>query len=151
VADLPTLFHELIRFETELWDEVDAELRRRHDLPLSKFEPLKVIAGTPSCRVHDVAGALALTSGGTSKLIDSLESAGLCKRAPNPDDRRSSIIELTPLGRRTLTRAEKTFDRTLADLFAAVPARTLDVFTTSTIRLRAAIAPARDSRREGLS
>src|ERR1700679_1786630 len=92
--DLFTLFNELIRFEAELWDAVDAELRAKHNLPLSKFEPMRVIANTSECRVYDVAVALSLTTGGTSKLIDTLESARLCERAPNPRDRRSSLLKL---------------------------------------------------------
>jgi hypothetical protein len=46
--------------------------------------------------VFDIAEELSLTVGGTSKLVDRIEAAGHCVRRANPDDRRSSIIELTP-------------------------------------------------------
>jgi MarR family transcriptional regulator, organic hydroperoxide resistance regulator len=100
MEDLKQLFSDLIRFETDLWNAIDARLRAEHNLPLLKFEPMQVIAGRPSCRAYDIAGALSLTTGGVSKLVDSIEASGYCKRRPNPDDRRSSIIELTPAGRR---------------------------------------------------
>jgi len=34
-VDLATLFSDLVRLETELWDRVDHRLRTDHDLPLS--------------------------------------------------------------------------------------------------------------------
>ena len=139
MEDLKQLFSDLIRFETELWNAIDARLRAEHDLPLHKFEPMQIIASRPNCRVYDIAEALSLTTGGVSKLIDAIEASGYCKRRPNPDDRRSSIIELTPAGRKALARATKTFERELElRLRSSVPARTLAQFSSSMTALRAA-------------
>jgi DNA-binding MarR family transcriptional regulator len=107
--DLGSLFSDLIRLETGLWALVEARLRRDHDLALSWFEPMQVIDSTPDCRVIDIADALSITIGGTSKLVDRIENAGWCERSPNPDDGRSSTIELTRAGRRLLTAARRTF------------------------------------------
>ena len=106
--DLASTFSDLIRLETELWYLVDARLRRDHDLALSWFEPMHVIDSTPNCRVIDIAEALSITIGGTSKLVDRIENAGWCKRSANPDDGRSSTIELTRAGERLLTAAQST-------------------------------------------
>ena len=107
--DLPSVFSDLIRLETEIWNLVEARLRRDHDLPLTWFEPMQVIDLTPSCRVIDISKALSITVGGASKLVDRIESAGLCERKPNPGDGRSSTIRLTRSGRRMLTAALRTF------------------------------------------
>lgn len=109
VPDLASLFSDLIRLETELWDAVEARLRRDHDLALTWFETMQVIDRTPRCRVIDIAKALSITVGGASKLVDRIENAGLCKRSSNPDDGRSSTIGLTRAGRRLLTAALPTF------------------------------------------
>jgi DNA-binding MarR family transcriptional regulator len=141
MEDLKQLFSDLIRFETELWNAIDARLRAEHDLPLHKLEPMQIIASRPNCRVYDIAGALSLTTGGVSKLVDSLEASGYCNRRPNPDDRRSSMIELTPAGRKALAQATKTFERELElRLRSSVPARTLAQFSSSMRALRAASA-----------
>jgi MarR family transcriptional regulator, organic hydroperoxide resistance regulator len=138
VRDLKLLFSELIRYETELWNAVDARLRAAHDLPLSRFEPMQVIAKRDRCRVYDIAEALSLTTGGTSKIVDAIEASGYCRRRPNPSDRRSSVIELTPAGRRLLTRATKTFEAELESrLGAALPARSLQQFGVTLATLRA--------------
>ena len=91
MADLKVLFNELIRLEIELWDAVDKRLRTDCDLPLSRFEPMQVIARYPECRVQDIAHELAITVGGVSKLVDRIEASGHCRRRANPKDRRSSI------------------------------------------------------------
>jgi DNA-binding MarR family transcriptional regulator len=139
VSALQQLFSDLIRFETELWDAIDARLRVEHGLPLHKFEPMQIIARTPNCRVLDIAGALSLTTGGVSKLVDAIEATGHCARRPNPDDRRSSIIELTDRGHQALDNATQTFEAELQRrLGAAVPDRALAQFSTTLRRLRAA-------------
>jgi len=98
---------------------------------------MQIIASTPDCRVYDIAGALSLTTGGVSKLVDSIEASGYCKRRPNPGDRRSSIIELTPAGRKVLARATKTFGSELElRLRSALPDRALKQFTSSLNALR---------------
>ena len=138
MSDLKKLFNELVRFEVETWNAIDARLRVEHDLPLSRFEPMRVIASTKNCRVYDIAGALSLTTGGTSKLVDTIEAAGHCQRRPNPDDRRSSIIELTPAGKRLVTKATKTFDNELESRIGSVLGdRSLTQLTTTLIKLRA--------------
>ena len=107
--DAATLFSDLIRFETELWNVVAARLRSEHQLELTWFEPMQVIAGEPDCRVQDVVEALSITVGGASKLVDRIEAAGFCRRRENPADRRSSFIDLTPKGRHLLAAASRTF------------------------------------------
>jgi len=137
MPDLKKLFNELVRFETEIWDSIDARLRAEHGLPLSRFEPMRVIASCSDCRVYDIAAALSLTTGGTSKLVDGIEAAGHCRRKPNPGDRRSSIIELTPAGKRLLAKATKTFEDELEGRLGAVlPDRSLHQLTTTLVKLR---------------
>jgi DNA-binding MarR family transcriptional regulator len=55
----------------------------------------------PSYRLRpsEFADALMLTSSGTTKRLDRLEQAGLIARAPDPDDRRGTLITLTAAGR----------------------------------------------------
>jgi DNA-binding MarR family transcriptional regulator len=110
---LQTVFSVLIRFETELWNAVDARPRADCDLPLSRFAPMQVVARHGGCRVHDIADELSMTVGGTSKLVDRIEASGYCTRSPNPGDRRSSIIELTPAGKAVLARATAVFEEEL--------------------------------------
>jgi MarR family transcriptional regulator, organic hydroperoxide resistance regulator len=139
VSDLRGLFNDIIRFEIELWNAVDARLKSEFNLSLTHFEPMSVIDRLPRCRVYDIANELGITTGGTSKLVDRIEASGYCRRLPNPDDRRSSLLELTPEGRRIFAEAGVAFDEELQRwLGAAVPERTLRQFASTLTRLRAA-------------
>jgi MarR family transcriptional regulator, organic hydroperoxide resistance regulator len=142
VSNLRRLFNDIIRFEIELWNAVDARLKRDFDLPLTHFEPMSVMDGRPGCRVYDIAGELGITTGGASKLVDRIEASGYCRRLPNPADRRSSLLELTPAGRRIFAEAGAAFDEELERwLGRAVPERTLRQFAATLARLRSANQP----------
>jgi len=139
MSDLRRLFNDLIRFEIEIWNAIDARLKSDFGLPLTHFEPMSVIDRRPACRVYDIARELGITTGGTSKLVDRIEASGYCRRRPNPADRRSSLLELTPGGKQMLEAAGVAFDEELQRwLAAAVPERTLRQFATTLTRLRAA-------------
>jgi len=141
VTDLRRLFNDIVRFEIEIWNAVDARLKSEFNLPLTHFEPMSVIDRIPGCRVYDIASELGITTGGTSKLIDRIEANGYCRRLPNPADRRSSLLELTPEGQRLLAAARVAFDEELQRLLGrAVPERTLRQFAATLTRLRAADA-----------
>lgn len=144
--DLVSLFSDLIRLETELWDLVDARLRRHHALALSWFEPMHVIDSTPGCRVIDIAEALSITIGGTSKLVDRIENADWCERSPNPDDGRSSTIQLTRAGRRLLTAARRTLtDELGARLGEPLSTSELQRFAKTIHKLRTSIHEQREA------
>jgi len=144
MADLKTIFSELIRLGADVWNAVDARLRSEHDLQLTWFEPMQVMSRSTACRVFDIAEELSITPGGTSKLVDRIEAAGLCRRIANPDDRRSHLIELTPAGRRLLAEATRTFEDELQTrLGPVVGARSLDQFGATLMKLRAANRPVR--------
>jgi DNA-binding MarR family transcriptional regulator len=139
VPDLRRLFNEIIRFEIELWNAVEARLKAEFNLPLTHFEPMSVMDRLGPCRVYDIASELRITTGGASKLVDRIEASGYCRRRPNPADRRSSLLELTPAGRRILADAGTAVDDELERrLGAPLPERTIRQFATTLNRLRAA-------------
>ncbi len=112
---------DFIRLEIALWDRIDARLKHAHDLPLAFFEALYFIGHSRdgSLRVGDLARALRVTVGGTSKLVDRIERAGLIRREPDGDDRRASRVALTDAGRHKLADASKTYEAELATVLDA--------------------------------
>jgi DNA-binding MarR family transcriptional regulator len=112
----------LIRLEIALWDRVNARLQDSHELPLAFFEPLHVISRevARSMRVGDLARSLRITVGGTSKLVDRMDEAGLIAREPDPADRRASRVALTTAGKRKLNAAVKSYEAEVAAILAGV-------------------------------
>ena len=85
--------------------------RRAPARPRTAVEPLRAAAGhrpAPDLSNPDIADDLVISVGGTSNLVDRIETAGLCHRLANPDDGRSSLIELTQAGRELLAVASRT-------------------------------------------
>jgi len=147
VTDLTALFTDLVRLETRLYNVLDARLKAEHDLPLGQFEFLRVIAARGNARVYDLAHDIAITVGATSKAVDRLESAGRCRRTANPNDRRSSLVELTPEGQRVLAAAAPTVEAELNTWVGSVlPAANLEQLATmlSMLRQRAESDPRTD-------
>jgi len=52
----------------------------------------------------DLFEALMISSGGMTNRLDRLEKAGLIARAPNPNDRRGTLVSLTPQGLELMNR-----------------------------------------------
>jgi DNA-binding MarR family transcriptional regulator len=71
-------------------------------------------------RVGDLARALRVTVGGTSKLVDRIERGGLIAREPDPDDRRASRVALTVAGKRKLTAAARTYEAEVASILGVL-------------------------------
>jgi DNA-binding MarR family transcriptional regulator len=139
-TDLPLFFDQLVRFQIELWNAVDARLGADCELSLGQFLPLRVIGGRAGCRVQDIAEELAITVGGTSKVVDRLVSAGLCVRGANPEDKRSSLITLTPAGERALAAGAASLEAELGKRVGSVlPADAVRALTGSLTDLRTAI------------
>jgi DNA-binding MarR family transcriptional regulator len=76
---------------------------------------------------QDVADRLGVDRTTMVALIDELQTKGLVQRHPHPDDRRRNVVELTPVGKQTLTRAVAANDEAerefLSGLAAADAAR----------------------------
>lgn len=76
------------------------QLLRPHDLNLSRFELLLVLAFTrsgelPTMRLRDV---LMIHGSSVTYLVNRLEEAGLIERDDDPRDRRVSLVRITPAG-----------------------------------------------------
>jgi MarR family transcriptional regulator, organic hydroperoxide resistance regulator len=119
MAEARRLLSELEQTAALLAAAVGARLQRDTGLPFVLFEPMAVIAGRDQCRINDLAADLGISSGGASKLVDRLELEGYCRRLPNPRDRRSSLLELTPAGSALLPAAERVVEARLDDVLAS--------------------------------
>lgn len=55
----------------------------------------------------ELATALAIDPPNATVIVDELQSLGLVKRRPHPDDRRAKLVEATPKGRELARRADE--------------------------------------------
>ncbi|WP_413805759.1 MarR family winged helix-turn-helix transcriptional regulator [Streptomyces sp. OE57] len=73
------------------------------------FEVLLILgrAGGPGMSMRAIAQERVLTTGGVTRLVDRMETAGLVAREQNPGDRRGRLVTLTQLGEETVVRAAR--------------------------------------------
>lgn len=130
-------FSDLVRAETRLFNQLDARVRAEHDgLTLGQFQMLELIATTPECRVSDIVASMDIGVGTASKAVDRLEAAGLCRRASNPNDRRSSILALTTYGERAFAAAAPTVDTVIIERVHGISADDLETTARVLSQLR---------------
>jgi len=100
----------MLRAHAALTRQLDAELTREHDLPLSSYEVLLFLAdaGDGRMRMSELADSVLLSRSGLTRLVDRLERDGLLKRERCESDARGLFAEITPKGRRVFDAARKT-------------------------------------------
>lgn len=83
---------------------------------------------------------LGTDTAGMTKLADRLEAKQLIERHPNPQDRRSVLITLTPAGQALVPRLAPVFGRVTRRLFNGFSPGEVSVLTTMLERMRNNIA-----------
>jgi DNA-binding MarR family transcriptional regulator len=122
IAAFDTLFDDLVRAQTRLYNAVAERLKAEAGIAAGHFELLRYVRDHPEARVADVASTFAIGVGTTSKIVDRLEKHDWIERRPNPANRRSSLLALTPAGESVLARAEPVWQAAIGEILgAAIP------------------------------
>jgi DNA-binding MarR family transcriptional regulator len=100
----------MLRAHAELVRELDSELARDHDMPLSSYEVLLYLNDSAEgrMRMSELADSVLLSRSGLTRLVDRLERQGLLKRERCESDARGLFAEITPEGRKVFATARKT-------------------------------------------
>lgn len=90
----------LMRVQQLVLGELDAMLRP-HGLTFARYEALVLLtfSRTGALPLGKMGERLQVHPTSISSIIDRLESAGLVRRRPHPDDRRTVLAEITEQGR----------------------------------------------------
>ncbi len=97
------------RAQMRIYEHFYASLADLDTTP-TRFTLLMLIRENPGIRSVDLARALGVARSGMVRLIDELEQRGLISREIDKNDRRNQSLVLTGLGRRKLSRMEKTVE-----------------------------------------
>jgi DNA-binding MarR family transcriptional regulator len=88
--------------------------------PLAWYDVLLELNSAPQrrLRMSELGARVVLSRERVSRVVDELERAGLVRREPNPDDRRSSFAVLTDQGRARLRAAAPVYLDGIAEHFS---------------------------------
>lgn len=84
----------------------------------AQSELLLLIASGETLNQATLARAAGLDTSTTALVLDNLESQGLIARASDPEDRRRTILQMTPAGRRQVPGLREIFQQTQVQLVA---------------------------------
>ena len=107
-----------------LADDVLAELRISNSagwclVHLDRMEP--------DVRQADLAEELGITQPSLVRTLHQLQSMGLVERVPNPEDKRSNRVALTPAGRALAQRIEERLSELRRELLDGVPDAAIEI------------------------
>jgi DNA-binding MarR family transcriptional regulator len=136
---LISTFGRLAEVQSRLERRLGGDLEARCGLPHAWFEVLIRLSRSADGQL--TMGALAeqvtLTTGGVTRLVDRMETAGLVERLPCRTDRRVSYAAITDAGRAKLDDAAGFHAANLRTVFEGFSARDLATLDSLLDRLRA--------------
>jgi DNA-binding MarR family transcriptional regulator len=91
-------------------------------LTLAQARVLRLVGAGP-LRMAEIAARLEVVPRTVTSMVDGLESAGLVQRRPDPDDRRSVLVEPTTTGRQLLGQLADARRATAAQVFASLDSK----------------------------
>jgi len=101
------LFGLLLETNARLSRSLGLELEAQCELPLAWFDVLLQLRRSPEGRLkmNEIAEKIVHSSGGTTRLVDRIEEAGLVARQSCPSDRRAIHVAITDAGNEKLNEA----------------------------------------------
>jgi len=105
------------------------------------YSILILIKMNPGCRQTDIGAALGALQTNLVRRIDTLVDRGLVTRAPDPDDRRSKVLQLTAEGERLAALAQERHRVLVEDMERQGPETDYPLLMRSVARYVAANKP----------
>jgi DNA-binding MarR family transcriptional regulator len=111
----------LIRLREFAMREIDRRLHERSELSLADYGILITLVGAPRARLRmsDLGARRMLTPSGITRVVARLETRGLVRREPDPDDGRAALAALTRPGVEALRRAQVVHHGAVREVFLA--------------------------------
>ena len=94
------LWLRLLAAQRVIENEVRERLRVEHDTTLPRFDVMAALYRSETgLKMSELSGALRVSNGNVTGIVDRLVNDGLIVRAPVPGDRRAMLVRLTQKGR----------------------------------------------------
>jgi MarR family 2-MHQ and catechol resistance regulon transcriptional repressor len=112
-----------------------------HDLTLGQLGVLEVLLHLGPMNQRELARKLLRSSSNVCTVLDNLEAAGLVRRERSTDDRRVTVISLTPAGQRLISKVFPAHAADIAELASALTAEEQQQLASLCKKLGTKIAP----------
>lgn len=120
------LWLRLLACTTQVETEIRKRLRSRFGVSLARFDYLaQLYRHRDGLKMKALSRCLMVTGGNVTGLTDELERDELVLRQRDPDDRRSSLVRLTPKGRRVFETIAKEHEVWIMELLGGLDTDTV--------------------------
>ena len=136
------LWLRLLSCSTQVEQEIRSRLRERFGITLPRFDYLAQLERHPEgLRLSALSRNLMVTGGNVTLLTEQLATDGWITRTVDTADRRSTLVALTPRGKREFLRMAREHEQWLVELFDGFDGPHRDALYEQLGRLRAHLAP----------
>jgi len=102
--------------------DIRGRLRTEFDTTLPRFDLMAQLQRAPKgMKMGDLSRHMMVTNGNITSIADQLEKEGLVVRTKVESDRRSSVLKLTPQGRKIFARMARAHEDWVKDMFDGLP------------------------------
>jgi len=102
--------------------EIRSRLRNDFDTTLPRFDLMAQLQRAPKgMKMGELSRHMMVTNGNITGITDQLEKEGLVVRTKVESDRRSSLIKLTPQGKKSFARMARAHENWVKSMFAELP------------------------------
>lgn len=117
MADTGELTHLIVEFYEKLssWEHC---VVRDKGLTLPQVHALEILGTHKALRMKELAMKMGVTTGTLTVLADRLEKAGMLRRKPHEEDRRSILVELTDQGQKVFEEHDELHNQLTRDITA---------------------------------
>jgi DNA-binding MarR family transcriptional regulator len=104
--------------------EIRSRLRTEYQTTLPRFDLMAQLLRVPEgMKMSELSRHMMVTNGNITGITDQLEKEGLVQRTKDALDRRSSVITLTPKGKRSFTKIAQSHEQWIQTLFGGLSER----------------------------
>ncbi len=109
--DVSKIAEEVALIMPRISRKIFADILQTTDIPHAQLFVIKVLFDNGPSRAADLGRELQVSAPTVSGIVDRLEKAGYVRRSPDKEDRRSVMIELTPEGKKLVSKLRDVFVR----------------------------------------
>ncbi|QGY38702.1 MarR family transcriptional regulator [Pseudodesulfovibrio cashew] len=122
MPDTSELTQRIVEFYEKLssWEHC---VVRDQGLTLPQVHALEILGTHEALRMKELAEKMGVTTGTLTVLADRLEKAGMVRRKPHEEDRRSILVELTDSGRTIFEQHDELHNQLTRDITAKLTER----------------------------
>ncbi len=126
---------------------VDSALKREFGSSLPRFDLLAQLhRAADGLRMGELSERTLTTNGNVTWLVAALEREGMVRRRTDADDRRATLVRLTPAGRRHFEAMAQMHESLIVELFDALAPHERRALNASLGTLKARVRPTPESR-----